>query len=125
MILYMSALGSVRRELHEAAAVDGANTIQRFWNVTVPGVSRTMLLIAVLVAVSAMRIFSELFILGGAQGGANGKDVTLVMLAQSAATGIDGRIGYAGAISIFLFLMTIGPLLLLTRLNRNANEVES
>lgn len=119
MIFYLSALGGVRAELHEAAAVDGANSIQRFWNVTVPGVRGTMMLVAVMISVSAMRIFSELYILGGQQGAIGGHATTLVMLAEIAATGIDGRIGYASAIGIFLFLLTIGPLLLLTRLNRN------
>lgn len=125
MILYMSALGNVRRELHEAAAVDGAGAIQRFWNVTVPGVRGTMTLVAVLIAVSAMRIFTELYILGGPTGGIGGQDVSIVMLAQLAISGIDGRIGYASAISVLLFFLTIGPLLLLTRLNKNANEGES
>lgn len=37
MIIYLSALGNVRRELHEAAAVDGAGPVRRFWSITVPG----------------------------------------------------------------------------------------
>jgi len=122
MVLYMSALGSVRRELHEAAAVDGAGTVRRFWSVTVPGVRGTMILISVLIAVNAMRVFSELYILGGRTGGVGGQDVSIVMLVQQAASGSDGRLGYASAISVFLFFLTAIPLLFLTRLNKNAQE---
>jgi multiple sugar transport system permease protein len=122
MILYMSALGSVRRELHEAAAVDGAGTVRRFWSVTVPGVRGTMILISVLIAVNAMRVFGELYILGGATGGVGGQDVSIVMLVQQAASGSDGRLGYASAISVFLFFLTAVPLLFLNRLNKNSQE---
>lgn len=121
MVLYLSALGNVRRELHEAAAVDGAGTVRRFWSVTVPGVRGTMALVSVLVAVSAMRVFSELYILGGHTGGVGGQDVSLVMLIQQSASGADGRLGYASALSVVLFALTIGPMLVLARWNRKAD----
>jgi ABC-type sugar transport system permease subunit len=120
MIIYLSALGNVSRDLHEAAAVDGAGVVRRFAAVTVPGVRRTMVLVAVLVAVSALRIFTELYILGGSGGGVGGQDVSLVMLIQNAAGGSSGRLGYASALSVLLFLVTIVPMLLLARLNRKA-----
>ncbi|OMI35428.1 carbohydrate ABC transporter permease [Streptomyces sparsogenes] len=118
MVLYLSALGNVRRELHEAAAVDGAGRLRRFWHVTVPGVRGTMLLIAILIGVNSMRVFTELYVLGGRDGGIGGQDVSLVMLVQQAASGPDGRLGYASALSVFLFVLTIGPLLVLARVNR-------
>jgi len=36
MVLYLATLQNVPRELYEAATVDGANALQRFWNVTIP-----------------------------------------------------------------------------------------
>ncbi|MDH6118507.1 ABC-type sugar transport system permease subunit [Kitasatospora sp. GAS204A] len=121
MVLYLSALGNVRRELHEAAAVDGAGTVRRFCSVTVPGVRGTMALVSVLIAVNAMRVFTELYVLGGRTGGVGGQDVSLVMLIQQAASGSDGRIGYASALSVLLFVLTVGPLLLLARWNRRTD----
>ena len=120
MILYLSALGNVRPELHEAAAVDGAGAVRRFWSVTVPGVRNTMLLVSILIAVNAMRVFTELYILGGATGGIGGQDVSVVMLIQQSASGSDGALGYASALSVMLFLITIGPMALLTLLNRRS-----
>jgi multiple sugar transport system permease protein len=121
MVLYLSALGNVRRELHEAAAVDGAGAVRRFWSVTVPGVRGTMALVAMLIAVNAMRVFAELYVLGGRTGGIGGQDVSLVMLIQQAASGSDGRLGYASALSVLLFFLTVGPLLLLARWNRRTD----
>ncbi|TDE59268.1 sugar ABC transporter permease [Nonomuraea mesophila] len=120
MIIYLSALGNVRRELHEAASVDGAGPVRRFWNVTVPGVRNTMLLISVLVSVSALRVFSELYVLSNGTGGPGGRDMSLVMLIQLYSRGFTGHLGYASALSLVLLVVTIGPMLLLLRLNRKA-----
>lgn len=122
MVLYLAALGNVRRELHEAAAVDGAGTVRRFFSVTVPGVRPMMLLVSVMITVSGMRTFTELYVLGGPHGGVGGQDVTFVFLIQQAVSGLDGRIGYASALSLVLFLITVGPLLLLARLNKKNAE---
>lgn len=120
MIIYLSALGNVRRELHEAAAVDGAGPVRRFLSVTVPGVRNTMLLVSVLVSVSALRVFSELYVLSNGTGGPGGRDMSLVMLIQLYSRGFTGHLGYASALSLVLLVVTIGPMLALLRLNRKA-----
>ncbi|MGW0802503.1 carbohydrate ABC transporter permease [Nonomuraea sp. NPDC002799] len=118
MVIYLSALGSVPPELHEAAAVDGAGAWRRFWAVTVPGVRNTMLLVAILITVGALRVFSELYILTNGSGGVGGDASSVVMLIQMYARGFSGNLGYASALSLLLFFVTLGPLLLLARINR-------
>ncbi|MFF5210977.1 carbohydrate ABC transporter permease [Streptosporangium sp. NPDC000396] len=118
MVIYLSALGNVRRELHEAAAVDGAGPVRRFFSVTVPGVRTTMMLTSVLISVSALRVFSELYVLSNGTGGPGGRDMSVVMLIQMYSRGFTGHLGYASALSLLLFVLTIGPMLLLLRLNR-------
>lgn len=118
MIIYLSALGNVPRQLHEAAAVDGAGPVRRFWSVTVPGLRNTMLLVTVLITVSALRVFSELFVLSNGTGGPGGRDMSVVMLIQMYSRGFTGHLGYASALSLLLFVITVGPMLFLLRLNR-------
>jgi multiple sugar transport system permease protein len=120
MVLYLSALGYVRRDLHEAAAVDGAGSVRRFWHVTLPGVRGTTLLVSILIGVSAMRVFTELYILGGNTGGIGGQDVSLVFLIEQYGSGFDGQLGYASALSVLLFVLTAIPLIVLARLNRRS-----
>ncbi|MFE2561955.1 carbohydrate ABC transporter permease [Streptomyces sp. NPDC059352] len=120
MVIYLSALGNVGRELHEAAAVDGATAVRRFWHVTLPGVRPTMLLISVLISVSALRVFAELYVLSNGTGGPGGRDMSVVMLIQMYSRGFTGHIGYASALSLLLFVVTVGPMLFLARLNRKA-----
>ncbi|GAA3106198.1 multiple sugar transport system permease protein [Kribbella aluminosa] len=122
MIIYLAALGNVGRELHEAAAVDGASPLRRFLHVTIPGVRGTMILISILISVSALRVFSELFILSGGKGGPGGRDNSVVMLIQQYSQGFEGNLGYASALSIVLFFVTVVPMLVLARLNRRGAE---
>ncbi|MFF1901828.1 carbohydrate ABC transporter permease [Kitasatospora sp. NPDC058218] len=121
MVIYLSALANVGRELHEAAAVDGASAFRRFWHVTLPGVRPTMMLISVLISVSALRVFSELYVLSNGTGGPGGRDMSVVMLIQMYSRGFTGHLGYASALSLLLFVITLGPMLLLMRLNRKAD----
>ncbi|NUT91741.1 MAG: sugar ABC transporter permease, partial [Saccharothrix sp.] len=122
MVIYLSALGNVGRDLHEAAAVDGAGPVRRFLSVTVPGVRNTMLLVTVLITVSALRVFSELYVLTNGTGGPGGRDMSVVMLIQMYSRGFTGHLGYASALSILLFVVTLGPMLLLLRLNRKGAD---
>ncbi|MGW3039727.1 carbohydrate ABC transporter permease [Kitasatospora sp. NPDC001159] len=120
MVIYLSALANVPRELHEAAAVDGASQVRRFWHVTLPGVRPTMVLISALISVSSLRVFSELYVLSNGQGGPGGRDMSVVMLIQMYSRGFNGHLGYASALSLLLFAVTLGPMLFLMRLNRKA-----
>ncbi|UJP09879.1 sugar ABC transporter permease [Microbacterium sp. KUDC0406] len=111
MVVYLAALGNVGRELHEAAAMDGAGAWRRFWSVTVPGVRGPMMLVSVLICVAAVRVFTELYVLSHGSGGPGGQSMSMVMLIQSMGKGLNGQIGYASAISLVLFLLTLVPLL--------------
>ena len=108
----------MNKELHEAAALDGAGAWRRFWTVTVPAVKPAMLLISALITVSAMRIFSEIYVLTNGSGGPGGQAQSIVMLIQATGKGLRGNLGYASALSVALFFLTIGPLLLVAWINQ-------
>lgn len=118
MVVYLAALTNVSPELHEAAALDGANAWQRFWNVTVPAVRPAMMLISALITVAAMRIFAEVYVLTNGTGGPGGQAQSLVMLIQQTGKGLNGRLGYASAVSVVLFFLTIIPLLIVGWINQ-------
>lgn len=118
MVIYIAALGNVPRELHEAAALDGAGAMRRFWSVTVPGVRGAMFLVSILICVSALRIFSEPYILTNSTGGPGGYASSFVMLIQQYSRGLLGNLGYASALSVLLFLVCLVPMVVLARINR-------
>ncbi|MFC0431585.1 carbohydrate ABC transporter permease [Kutzneria buriramensis] len=118
MVIYLAALGTVPKDLHEAAQVDGAGWWRRLLSVTLPALRPTMVLVAVLATVAAFRVFSEVYLLAGQAGGPGGADTTLVMLIQQVGTGLSGELGYSSALSLVLFVLTLGLLLATNRLNR-------
>ncbi|WP_295026839.1 carbohydrate ABC transporter permease [uncultured Mobiluncus sp.] len=124
MVIYLAALGNVSRELHEAAAIDGAGWWRRFWNVTVPGVRGAMMLISALITVAAIRVFTEIYVLTNGSGGPGGQAQSLVMLIQQTGKGLNGNLGFASAVSVILFLLTIGPLLFVAWINQKTEFKE-
>ncbi|MFD3873309.1 carbohydrate ABC transporter permease [Streptomyces sp. NPDC058623] len=118
MVFYLAALGNVPASLYEAAALDGAGPVRRFFSITVPQVKPMMLLVGTLSAISALRVFTEIYILGGESGGPGGGARTLPFLIRQVGLGYSGETGYASAISLLLFLLTLAFSLLGHRLSR-------
>lgn len=117
MVVYLAALANASKDVYEAATLDGAGWWHRFRSVTIPAVRGAMLLVSALICVSAIRVFSELYILSNGTGGPGGKDQSIVMLIQRTGSGLNGNLGYASALSIALFFLTVGPLLLVAYIN--------
>ncbi len=105
MVIYLAALASIDPSLYDAAAVDGAGPVRSFVSVTMPGVRNTMALIAMFSSVAAFRVFGEVYVLTGGTGGPGGGVVTMTMLIQREGTGLQARTGYAGAISLVMFVV--------------------
>ena len=108
MVVYLAALGNVSKDYHEAAQLDGAGPIRRFWSVTIPGVRPTLFLVGLLAAIAAMKIFAEVFVMSYGTAGPGGQARTLVYTIREIGLGLSGEIGYASAMSLALFLLTIG-----------------
>nr|WP_246211052.1 sugar ABC transporter permease [Phytoactinopolyspora alkaliphila] len=115
MIIYLAGLQNVPEELHEAATVDGAGAFRRLWSITVPLLRPTMVLVATLAAISAIKVFTEVFVLTG--GGPRRSSQTLVPYIYE--RGIVGlEMGYASAMSIVLFALVLVFTVLAGRLTR-------
>ncbi|MDK7163897.1 MULTISPECIES: sugar ABC transporter permease [Winkia] len=125
MVVYLAALANASKDVYEAATLDGAGWWHRFRSVTIPAVRGAMLLVSALVCVSAIRVFSELYILSNGTGGPGGKDQSIVMLIQRTGSGLNGNLGYASALSIALFFLTVGPLLLVAYLNYGKDALKN
>ncbi|GAB4553187.1 MAG: hypothetical protein OHK0023_22000 [Anaerolineae bacterium] len=110
ILFYIAGLQNVPNDLREAAAIDGANVIQRFWRITVPMVSPiTFFLIITNTTYAFFDIFGTIDTLttGGPAG------ATTVMIYRIYEQGVtEGNIGIAAAQSVILFILVIGLTLL-------------
>ncbi|WP_416518074.1 carbohydrate ABC transporter permease [Bifidobacterium asteroides] len=116
ILLYLAALQNVPKELHEAAAVDGANAVQRFLHVTVPGVRPTTTLVLLLAIITGANMFTEPYLLTNG-GGPNGASNTPVLLIYQ--LGIQQQHpDLASAIGMLLVILVGFISLLTNRLNK-------
>ena len=67
MLIFLSALGNIRKDLYEAASIDGANCFRRFFTVTLPGLKPTMVFILITVFIGACRVMIQPMLLTGYQ----------------------------------------------------------
>ncbi len=105
MLLYLAALSNMPAELYEAADIDGAGRLSKFWNVTWPQLAPTTFLIAITSIIGGLQ--------GGfdsaramTDGGPAGSTTTLAYYIYSQGF-LSGHLGYASAIAWVMFLMIL------------------
>lgn len=99
MILFLSGLQSIPRDLLEAAAIDGAGRWRRLRFVTIPLLKRTTLFIVVIMTVFAFQAFAPAFVM--THGGPQNSTLLLVYYIYLNAFTLL-RAGYASAIAVIL-----------------------
>ena len=63
MIIYTAALQGISNDLYEAATIDGANTVEKFFYVTLPSIKGTTFYLLINLINGAMNIFTQVFLL--------------------------------------------------------------
>ncbi|KQR22845.1 carbohydrate ABC transporter permease [Deinococcus sp. Leaf326] len=110
MLLYLSGLQAIPKELYEAASVDGATGWQSFRYITLPLLRPIMFVAVTLSLIGGLQLFEEPFILTNGGGGAGQAGLTTIMyMYRTYASYSDA--GVAAAMSWLLFLV-IGALTL-------------
>jgi multiple sugar transport system permease protein len=111
MVIYLAGLQDVPEELLEAAELDGAGRVRRFWSITLPQISPVVFFNVVTGLIGAMQVFTQGFVVKQAGGGPG--DSLLFYVYYLYQNGFQFfRMGYASALAWILLLM----ILLLTAL---------
>jgi raffinose/stachyose/melibiose transport system permease protein len=102
-MLFIVAIQKIPRDLYEAAEVDGAGKLKRFFYITVPQVRQMFFVTMILTVVGAFTVFNEPYILtGGGPGTA-----TMVLSLHMYQTGfVKNNMGYASTIAMLIFIIT-------------------
>jgi ABC-type sugar transport system permease subunit len=104
VIILAAGLKSIPNEMYEAAIVDGANNWQRFWNITIPMVSRQLMFVTVWATLGAFQVFIPVYSL--TKGGPSRATNVIVYYIYSKAFQF-GEMGYASAMSMILLLILL------------------
>jgi multiple sugar transport system permease protein len=65
MLIFLAGIQNIPRPLYEAAEIDGAGPLSRFWNVTVPMLSPTIFFNVIISTIGAFQVFAAAFVLTG------------------------------------------------------------
>ena len=101
MVVFLAALQTVPSELYEAAAIDGANSVQKFFSITLPSIKGTILFALVMLTIGGFNVFTSIKMITGG-GPAHQTDMILTWMYYKAFS--TGEFGYAAALS---FITTI------------------
>ncbi|HZM79983.1 MAG TPA: sugar ABC transporter permease [Candidatus Limnocylindrales bacterium] len=104
MILYLAGRQSIPKELHEAAETDGAGTWETFRHVTLPLLGPTIRITIFLSVIGAIQLFDMVWVLTGG-GPVHASEVMAVTMFQYGFRRFE--VGYASAISIAIFLISL------------------
>lgn len=110
LVIYISGLLGIPRELYESAAIDGANGLQTFFRITVPMLKNTISLVTIVSFIAAMKIFDEIFIM--TKGGPiNASKTTAYYIYEEAF--VNAKFGYSSAIAVVLLVIVTAFTMLL------------
>jgi len=102
-VIFVAGLAGVNRELHDAAAVDGANAWHRFVHVTLPALGPALTVVLTLGCIRGFRVFTEVYATTGG-GPAGSTEVVMTHIYKQGFQELD--FGYAAAASTVLFVFT-------------------
>ena len=120
MVIYLAGLQAIPPELYEAAAIDGSDGFVKHWDITVPLMRPYLFLVAVISAISATKVFEEVYIMTGG-GPLNSSKTVVYYIYERAFQDLD--ISYACTIGLILFLVILVLSILNLRLSRTTNTL--
>ena len=102
-LMLLSGLQGINREYYEAAAIDGANNVQRFFKITLPLLTPTIFFVLIISLINSFQIFPQVMIMTP-DGGPGGS--TMVMVERIYKYGFTYyEMGTASALSWILFVI--------------------
>ena len=104
MVIYLAGMQSIDKSLYEAAEIDGANALQKFFRITLPLLAPSITINLVNSTIGALKIFDLPFIM--TSGGPGHATESLAMMMYTYSFGLD-KMGYGTAISILLVVVIL------------------
>lgn len=102
MLMFLTGLQSIPKELYEVSDLDGANFWQKTWHITIPLLRSITILVTILLIIEAFNIFEAIYVM--TEGGPAGATNTLMYYIYHNAFKLY-RMGYASAIAWILFII--------------------
>ena len=115
--MYLASLQDLPVSLYEAAEIDGANVVQRFFNITVPYLKPITTYVLLTGIIGTLQMFDQAYIFSNGSGGPANSTLTVSLMVYRYAFGTNNAMGYASCIAIILALVIMAVSMLAEKLN--------
>ncbi|MFW6119967.1 MAG: carbohydrate ABC transporter permease [Petrotogales bacterium] len=115
IVIFLAGLQDIPEYLYEAAELDGASRLQKFWKITVPLLTPVIFFNVVTGLIAASQVFTEAYIMTG---GGPLESTTFVNLKIYLLAFKDIKMGYASAMAWIMFMILIPMTLLLFKISK-------
>ncbi|HEY0735817.1 MAG TPA: sugar ABC transporter permease [Herpetosiphonaceae bacterium] len=119
VVLFSAAMSGIPRDFYEAAELDGAGPIRKWWNITLPLIKSTTLYLVVLYTIASFEVFEKVFVMVPS-GVGNSTQTIVTQIYQNGFQQF--RYGVAAAQAFILFLIIASVAVLQFRLLRSDVE---
>jgi multiple sugar transport system permease protein len=109
VVLFSAAMGSIPQEFYEAAELDGAGPIRRWWHVTLPLIKSTTLYLVVLYTIASFEVFERVYIMVPS-GVGNSTQTIVFQIYQNGFQQFRYGVAAAQAFILFLIIVSISAL---------------
>lgn len=113
-IIYLAGLQNINPQLYEAATIDGAGPLRRFWDITIPMLTPTLFFVLITSLIGAFQVFDVAFVLGGSRGGTS-ESLLFYLLNLWNEAFRNGRLGYGAALGWVLIVVAAVAIVILFR----------
>lgn len=119
-LIFITSLQSLDREQMEAARMDGANALQRFWYLVLPHLGRPIAVVIMIEMIFLMSVFAEIFITTGGGPGNESTNVAFLIFKQAL---MNFDVGVASAGALFaVVLANIAAAFLIRLIGKNLDK---
>ncbi len=105
MTIYLAGLQDIPNSTYEAAEIDGANSVQKFFYITVPQVRNITTFVVLMGIIGTLQMFDQAYIFSNGSGGPENSTLTVALLIYRNAFGQSNTMGFASALAIVLTIV--------------------
>jgi multiple sugar transport system permease protein len=107
MVIYLAALQGIPPDLYEAAEIDGAGPVRRFFAITLPLLGPATFFVLVVSLIDSFQVFEQFYVLTPEGGPANATTVMTYEIYKSAFQRFDMSTASAQSVVLFAFLLVL------------------
>lgn len=118
--MYLASLQDLPNSMYEAADIDGAGPVKRFWYITVPYLKPITTYVLLTSIIGTLQMFDQAYIFSNGSGGPANSTLTVSLMIYKYAFGTQNAMGYAAAMAVILAIV----IMIISRIAEKLNNEE-